>query len=179
MTNEFGYMSPKLTVDYLRKFVPVEASILDAGCGTGLVGQLLHHLGYHRLSAMDLSEDMLAEARKKEVYAKLQQGTLGQPLDFPTNTFNAVISVGVFTVGHAPASGFDELIRITKPSGYIIFTLHSDLYEHGEFPDKFAALETAGQWSLIEVSDKLQPTPIGEPEVTIRVLVYQVEEIRD
>jgi hypothetical protein len=48
----------------------------------------------------------------------------------------------------------------------------------GEFPDKFAALEAAGRWSLLEVSTKLQPTPIGEPEVTIRVLVYRVETSR-
>jgi len=59
-------------------------------------------------------------------------------------------------------------------SGLILFTLYSDLYDIGEFPEKFAALEASGAWSLQEVSDELQPLPVGEPEATVRVIVYEV-----
>ena len=176
MMQDFGYLSPVYVGEYVDKVVSTSANILDAGSGTGLVGQLLYDRGYRRLVAMDLSEKMLARAQKKEIYTDLRQGILGQPLDFGTDEFDAVVSAGVFTLGHATASGLDELIRVTKPGGHIIFTLHTDLYERGEFPDKLAALEAAGVWSLLEVSDKLQPTPVGEPVVTIRVLIYRVEE---
>jgi SAM-dependent methyltransferase len=176
MVRDFGYLSPEIVSDYVSKVVSTHAHILDAGSGTGLVGQLLYNQGYRRLVAMDLSEEMLARAQKKDIYTDLRQGVLGQVLEFADDEFDAVVSAGVFTVGHAPASGFDELIRVTKPGGHIIFTLHSDLYERGEFPDKLAALVAAGAWSLVEVSDKLCPTPIGEPDVTVRVLVYRVED---
>ena len=174
MSQDFDYQSPKLVADFLTKIVATDAKILDAGSGTGLVGKVLYSRGYQNLVAMDLSEGMLTEAGKKGIYVDMKVGIIGQPIDFPSDTFDAVVSAGVFTLGHAPASGFDELIRMTKPGGHIVFTLHSDLYERGEFPEKMAALEAGSEWSLLEVSDKFQSTPAGEPEVTIRVLVYRV-----
>jgi|GEM_PF-1543078 len=72
---------------------------------------------------MDVSEEMLEEARKKGVYLELHRKVLGESLGFSSHTFDAVIGVGVFSPGQGPASAFDELIRITRPSGSIIFTL--------------------------------------------------------
>lgn len=174
LEKDFGYVSPQLTLPYFIKYVPQTARVLDAGAGTGLIGKLLHEAGYRQLVALDLSEAMLAEARRKNVYSALQVGTLGETLDFATDEFDAVISVGVFTLGHAPASAFDELVRVTKPGGHIVFTLHNDLYQEGDFPAKLAELETAGRWSRVEVSPEVYPTPINEPDVTIRVLIYKV-----
>jgi hypothetical protein len=59
-------------------------------------------------------------AGKKEKYRDLRQMTLGEPLDFDDDQFAAVSSAGVFTQGHAPLSGFDELIRITRSGGHIV-----------------------------------------------------------
>ncbi len=174
LEKDFGYASPQLTLPYFIKYVPLTADVLDAGAGTGLIGKLLHEVGYRKLVALDLSEAMLAEARQKNVYSALQVGTLGETLDFASDEFDAVISVGVFTLGHAPASAFDEMVRITKPGGHIIFTLHNGLYLEGDFPAKFAELETTGRWTEVEVSPEVYPMPISEPDVTIRVLIYTV-----
>ena len=174
MFQSFDYKSPDIILPFWQKYVPLAAHILDAGAGTGVIGQMLYDHGYRQLIALDFSEGMLAEAAKKGIYAALKQGVLGEELDFATDTFDAVISVGVFTLGHAPASGFDELIRITKIGGHIIFTLHENLFGSGEFPDKLAALEASGQWQLLEVSDPLQATPLAEPDVLVRVLVFKV-----
>ena len=78
-------------------------------------------LGYRDLYAMDLSLGMLEEARRKDLYKDFYQMTLGEELGFETNSFDSVISVGVFTTGHAPAHAFDELARVTKPDGIIVF----------------------------------------------------------
>lgn len=43
------------------------APILDAGAGTGIVGEVLAILGYTRLAGIDLSDGMLAVARAKAV----------------------------------------------------------------------------------------------------------------
>ena len=174
MFQGFDYQSPRLLAEAFKKFVTTDAKILDVGSGTGLMGQTLSSLGYHNLVALDMSEEMLDIACEKGVYESLHIGILGQPLNFPSNTFDAVAGIGIFTLGHAPASSFDELVRVTKPSGLILFTLYSDLYDIGEFPEKFAALEASGAWSLQEVSDELQPLPVGEPEATVRVIVYEV-----
>jgi SAM-dependent methyltransferase len=170
----FGWLGPQRAAEVLARHVPRHARVLDAGAGTGLVGQALSTLGYERLVAMDLSQGMLDEARKKDIYVELRQMVMGETLDYPTDSFDAIISVGVLTVGHAPASSLDELIRITKPGGHILFSLRPDIYEDGGFKEKQTALEEDALWRLVEVTEKFQPLPHGEPEVYHQVWVYQV-----
>jgi SAM-dependent methyltransferase len=170
----FAWCGPQYTVEFFARYVPREAEVLDAGAGTGLVGELLVKLGYKNLVAMDLSRGMLEEARKKNVYKELHQMIMGKSLDFAADRFGAVVCTGVFAVGHAPANSLDELVRITKPGSYIVFTLGPDVYENNGFREKQSALELESKWRLIEVSEKFQPVPKGEPEVYHQVWVYQV-----
>lgn len=169
-----NYLCPALTVETLSKYVANDARILDAGAGTGLVGKCLHQFGYRSIDAMDLSLGMLEEARKKNVYQSLHQGILGELLGFSDDTFDAVVSVGTFTIGHAPSSGFDELIRITKPGGYIIFTIRPDYYEESDFKDKLPALEADGQWQLVERGEPFQNHPETEPDIYLQIWTYRV-----
>ncbi|MFC2024810.1 class I SAM-dependent DNA methyltransferase [Chloroflexota bacterium] len=171
----FGWLGPHRAVEFFIRHVPEkESMILDAGAGTGLVGELLTRQGFNNLIAMDLSSGMLEEARKKNAYREFHQMVMGEPLNFATDSFDAVISVGVLTVGHAPASSFDELIRITKPGGYIVFSLRPDVYRDSGFKEKQDTLESEGKWKLAEVSEEFQPLPKGEPDVYHQVWVYQV-----
>ena len=170
----FGWWGPQRAVDFFTRYVLREARILDAGVGTGLVGVLLAKQGYNDLLAMDLSQGMLEEARKKNAYREFHQMVMGEPLDFSTDSFDAAISVGVLTVGHAPASSLDELVRITKPGGHIVFSLRPDVYRDNGFREKQAALESEGKWKLVEVSEEFQPLPKGEPDVYHQIWVYQV-----
>ena len=173
----FGYNAPQCAVDFFVRYVPKEARVLDAGAGTGLVGELLAERGYEDLVALDLSTGMLDEARKKNVYREFHQMVLGRPLDFSTNLFDAVISVGVLTFGHAPVGSLDELIRITKPDGHIVFTLRPDVYTGSGFKEKQEALENQGKWKFAEVSEEFVPMPLGEPDVSHQVWVYQVTSL--
>ena len=55
----------------LRNFTgPVEGTLVDLGCGTGLAG-LAYQAAGTRLVGVDISEKMLAQARKKGIYKKL------------------------------------------------------------------------------------------------------------
>ena len=168
-----AWISPRIAVDHLAKHVAADARILDAGAGTGLVGQRLAAAGYADLHAIDLSPGMLAVARGKSVYRELRRMTLGAPLAFPDDTFDAVVAVGVFTTGHAPPVAFDELVRITKPRGVIVFSLRTGELEDA-FARHFAVLDAAGKWCLAERSGRFQPLPEEEPDVTHRVWVYRV-----
>ena len=171
---DFGWISPQRTSETFARHVPQEATILDAGAGTGLVGQCLYGLGYRNLTAMDLSQGMLEIARNKNVYQAFDQMAMGQRLDYSDDQFDATVVVGVFTEGHAKASSLDELVRVTKTGGHIVFSLKTDVYSEQGFKEKQDALESAGQWKLVEVTDTFQPLPKGEPEVLHQVWVYQV-----
>ncbi|KAA1284267.1 MAG: class I SAM-dependent methyltransferase [SAR202 cluster bacterium] len=174
LSEVFGWIAPKTASDYLAKYVSPDSNVLDAGAGTGLVGLALAEHGFQNLTAMDLSEGMLKEARNKNVYKSFDQMTLGEHLDYETNSFDAVITVGVMTLGHAGPESFDELIRITKPQGYIVFTIRTDVYLENGFKEKQAEVESNKLWKLIEISDEFHPLPVGEPEVLHQVWVYKV-----
>ncbi len=174
LDQDFGWIAPQRVVDFFSKHVPKDARVLDAGAGTGLAGEILRNLGYQEIVAMDLSQGMLDEARKKGAYQEFHQMVMGETLDFPSGSFGAVITVGVFTVGHAPASSLDELVRITRPGGHIAFSLRPDVYENDGFKEKQTELESTGKWKLVEVSEQFQALPIGEPDVSHQVWVYQI-----
>ncbi len=174
LERDFGWQGPSLAVDYLAKYVPSSAVILDAGAGTGLVGVELQRRGYENLVGMDMSAGMLEEARTKGVYRQLDQMVLGEPLAYGDGEFDAVISVGVLTLGHAPAHALDELVRITRPGGHIAYSLRPDVYVQSGFKEKQAEMEEAGVWKLVEVSPEVKILPKGEPEVAHQVWVYEV-----
>ena len=174
LVQDSHYTAPEKVAAVLSRFVSKDGKILDAGAGTGLVGEILSHNGYSNLEGMDISAEMLEEARKKNVYTALYQKVMGEPLGFPSESFDAIVSVGVFTYGHAPSSSFDELIRITKPEGYIIFTMRLDFYENSDFQQKLTALEESGKWKLLEIGDRFSPLSIAKPDGYYRIWVYQV-----
>jgi SAM-dependent methyltransferase len=169
----FVWTAPQTGASVLARLVPAGASVLDAGAGTGLVGKCLADAGFTNMTAMDLSLGMLEEARRKNVYSSFHQMTLGDTLGFETSQFDAVISIGVFTLGHAPVNSFNELVRVTKPGGYVVFSLRTDMVEDG-FQEYFEGLASDGKWKLAEVSEPYQPLPKGEPEVFHQIWTYQV-----
>lgn len=174
LVEEGNYIAPQQGGNLLSQLVSQDARILDAGCGTGLVGEVLYRNGYSNLDGMDISAEMLEQARQKNVYNLLHQKVMGEPLDFASQSFDAIISVGVFTYGHAPSSSFDELIRISKSQGYIIFTMRMDFYEQSDFKQKMTELEEEDKWKLVKISDRFSPLSISKPGGFYQIWVYQV-----
>ncbi|MBA2641696.1 MAG: MFS transporter [Actinobacteria bacterium] len=168
-----GYRSPAAVLEVAQRLLPRDGRILDAGAGTGLLGTAMAEAGFTRLDALDLSAGMLAEAARKNVYRALHQAKLGDELAFGSAAYDGVVASGVLTTGHAPAESLDELVRVTRAGGHVIFTLRSDQLPPG-FEDKIAALEEAERWQLVERGDEFQALPSGEPEVVVRVWAFRV-----
>jgi len=145
-----GYRHPSICLALLARHLPRGAQpVLDAGAGTGLIGEWLGIVGYPRVEALDISPGMLAVAARKGVYQALHQAALGGPLPFGDGAFAAVIAAGVFTSGHVGAEGLDELIRICHRSGVIVLTVKTTLWAEG-FADRIAALVAEGRVTIAE-----------------------------
>ncbi len=171
----YGYSTPAVTAWFFGRYVrPEDGTVLDAGAGTGLMGQVLAPLGYRDLIGVDISENMLELARKKGVYRELRPMELGGRLDLPTDAFAAVVSTGVFAAGHAPPESFDELIRATKPGGYVIFSVRTDVYIDGGFKEKQEALEREGSWRLVAMSEPFSHLRFEDPELKVQIFAYRV-----
>ncbi len=171
----YGYSTPAVTAWFFGRFVePEDGAVLDAGAGTGLMGEILAPLGYGDLVGIDISLNMLELARSKGVYKDLRQMALGGQLDLPTDAFAAVVSTGVFAAGHAPPESFDELIRVTRPGGYVIFSVRTDVYVDRGFEDKQEALQREGKWQLVETSEPFSHLRFEDPGLKVQIFAYQV-----
>ncbi len=168
-----GYAHPAMVASMLSRCQPAgEEPILDAGAGTGIMAELLIPLQYSNIVGIDLSPGMLAVAADKNLYRELRQMALGETLDFADNQFAAVVSAGVFTEGHAPLSSLDELLRITRPQGHLIFSV-ARTYLEGGLEEKQRELEAAGRWQLAGATLRYNSTP-REDDIPARVYAFKV-----
>ena len=144
------YTAPQETVLVLKKYaLNNECKILDAGCGTGLVGIELKKCGYSNIEGIDFSQNML-DLIPKSIYKKIEKVDLNKPLKFETNMYDVVMCVGTFTYGHVRPQALDELIRITKNKGLICFTINEGIYEEYGFDNKIKELSNNKSWDVKE-----------------------------
>lgn len=111
-------------VDKLR--LPIWSRVLEAGCGAGPITVPLAARGL-RVNAVDTVEGMLELARHAVAEAglsanvEMSSADISQ-LSFPSRHFSLVIAVGVFAWLENPERAMLEMVRVTKPGGYIILT---------------------------------------------------------
>ena len=170
----WGFRLPGIAgATFTRIIAPDCGPILDAGCGTGLQSVALAALGYGPIIGIDLSAGMLEAARKKNIYTNLHVMKLGERLDFADDEFGAVFAIGCITPGHAPPSSFDELIRVTRPGGWVVFSARVDEGQDPSYPDAVREHERSGSWRLCWRTPTFHMLPEMEPEVEHAMFVYQ------
>ncbi len=158
-----------------RHLPDFDARILDAGCGTGNMAQVLHQMGYDRIDGLDPSEGMLEVARRKQIYRELFPLYLGAAIDLPPASYDAVVAAGVLTHGHAPPEALDGILTLTRPGGIIVFSLSQIAYDEYGFKTRIDALDAAGSWDLLDRSRLFRTYPFSEREAHLRhwVLAYR------
>ncbi len=116
---------PMNAASMLKQLLPHEnIAILDAGAGSGMVGEALNKQGYKNITAIDLSQEMLEIARKKQVYKLIEEVNLEKPINlFEKESFDAILAIGVFTYGHASPAGLYHLLPLVKRGGIFILTV--------------------------------------------------------
>lgn len=108
------------------RFSDVEGSVLDVACGTGTNFRYLPETV--DLVGIDISPEMLANAEERLTEAGID-GSLremdAQALEFPDDSFDAVISALSTCTFPDPIAALREMDRVCKPDGTI------RLVEHG------------------------------------------------
>lgn len=96
--------------------------VLDVGCGPGFFSVLLARLGYE-VTAVDYTENMLAEARKNAAHYGVDidfRRMDAQKLDFEDGIFDLVISRNVLWNLEQPEQAYREWLRVLKPNGTVM-----------------------------------------------------------
>ena len=103
-----------------------EGSVLDVGCGTGLLAQRLAARGYE-VVGVDPSEGMLdvLRSRRPEIRAVLASGTA---LPFEDDSFDLVVSVATFHHIAEPSAvrrTLGEMTRVARRGGHALVWDHN------------------------------------------------------
>ena len=132
----WNYQAPQNTVKLFDQHTPnTDINILDAGCGSGLVGLELQKYGYNRITGADFSQEML-NLIPQNIYKNLELIDLNENLKYEDNFYDAITCVGTFTYGHVKADALNEMLRIIKKDGLICFTINEGIYLKYQFDKK-------------------------------------------
>jgi len=132
-----------------------DVSVLDVGCGTGLVGQELAATGYRTIDGIDLSPEMIEIARSRNVYRSLTAGvdiTQAMPAGF-RRIADIVTVAGVFTVGHVPPEALPNVLEMARPGGFLIVSVRDAYYDTTNFQQVSDDMIAAGGATLVHWLD--------------------------
>jgi predicted TPR repeat methyltransferase len=149
----WSYKAPVTVAETALTRLPDAGSILDVGCGTGMVGKALRAKGYEgQLLGLDISEASLRVAQETGVYDGLQKADLQQPLQVTADSVNVLVCVGVMTYLPEVEAVSREFARVVRRGGLVIFTIREDLWEPRDCQGVIDRLEADGVWTSLDVT---------------------------
>lgn len=106
----------EIETNLIKKYITPNSSVLEAGCGTGLI---LNRLAPHaaRAVGVDLSAGMLSYAAKRQLQVVQAPVT---NLPFADATFDVVYSCKVLAHVENIQKAMQEMARVLKPGGVLI-----------------------------------------------------------
>lgn len=104
--------------------------VLDLGCGTGLCGELFKPYA-KSMTGVDLSSNMLAVAKQKNIYDKLVESDVVAFLQQQSMKYDLIIAGDMLIYSGELEAFFLALSQALKPSGYFIF--NSEMTDADDF----------------------------------------------
>lgn len=159
----WAYRAPARVAESVVALRPQAGSVLDVGCGTGLVGRALRANGYAgELTGLDISEASLEVAERSADYATLRPADLQKPLTLDDDSFDVVVCVGVMTYLPDTEAAWREFVRVARPGGLVAVTQREDLWGPRRCQRVIDRLTAAGAWTPLEVSGPAAYLPDAE-----------------
>jgi predicted TPR repeat methyltransferase len=158
----WSYQAPAVVAETVVTRHPEAGSLLDVGCGTGLVGRALRARGFAgRILGLDISRASLEIAGRGGAYDSLEQADLQQRLPVEDDTVDAVVCVGVMTYLPEVEAVWRELTRVARPGGLVVVTQREDLWPARECQAVVDRLRSEGVWTPLEITGPAPYLPQG------------------
>ena len=149
----WSYQAPAVVAETVVTRQPDARSVLDVGCGTGLVGKALRARGYAaRIVGLDISQTSLRVAHQTGAYDTLEPANLQEPLDVEDNGVDALVCAGVMTYLPGVEAVWREFARVVRSGGLVVVTQREDLWEPRRCQDVIDRLATDGVWTPLDIS---------------------------
>ncbi|MBI4964274.1 MAG: class I SAM-dependent methyltransferase [Desulfomonile tiedjei] len=149
--------------DLLNRSIPPLTTVLEAGCGTGQLGNFLS-IANRRVLSCDMTWNSLKLGQEFKDRNGLTNVTFAQMnlfrLPLLQESFDVVICTGVLHHTSDPKKGFQGLVRFVKPGGHIIIGLYNSL---GRLKNRLLAwLSWIGGERVLAVEPYLRKHPMDE-----------------
>ncbi|RZI80325.1 MAG: tetratricopeptide repeat protein [Rubrivivax sp.] len=121
------YRAPQYVADAVARLGGTPArqwQVLDAGCGTGLCGPLIAPYA-QRLVGVDLSGQMLAKARPRQVYDELIKAELTAHLQSVPGAHDLIVSADTLCYFGALEAPLQAAHGALRAGGWLVFTVES------------------------------------------------------
>jgi predicted TPR repeat methyltransferase len=117
------YPLPGIVAEVVARLADPTADVLDAACGTGLVGAALARYRFTSVDGLDISPRMVARARTRGAYHDLGPADLSQRLPGAGDKFGVLTCVNALEPGHLPRSALVEFARVVHRGGHLVLTV--------------------------------------------------------
>lgn len=150
----WSYQAPTVVAESVVSRHPDARSVLDVGCGTGLVGQALRARGCAaRIVGLDLSRTSLRIAHQTGAYDTLEVADLQKPLDLSEDSVDVLVCAGVMTYLPDVEAVWREFARVVRPGGLVVVTQREDLWEPRRCQDVVDRMANDGVWAPLDIGD--------------------------
>ncbi len=158
----WSYRAPAVVAETVLTRNPAAGSVLDIGCGTGLVGRALRAGRFEgRIQGLDISQESLDIAGQGGAYDSLERADLQQRLPVETDSIDAVTCVGVMTYLPDVEAVWRELARVARSGGLVVVTQREDLWPARECQAVVDRLRDEGVWTPVEITGPAPYLPEG------------------
>lgn len=129
------YNGPETITNILTKNYNIYgSSILDVGCGTGLLGDYLFKNKYQiSIDGIDISPEMIEIARKRKYYDDLRIVDIFNVTTSQNKKYDYIVSAGMFTHNHVGPSAVENILHFLERDGVLIFTVRNSFAEQSNF----------------------------------------------
>jgi len=116
-------ISYKIFIEKAREYIKADDTILDFGCGTGLIcNEIAENVEF--IHAIDISTKMIEISKNKASERKIQNIDFARTTifneKFKEGSFDVIIAFNIFHLLEEPQKYFQRLNQMLKPGGLII-----------------------------------------------------------
>lgn len=117
------YVNATLQETLQRVVIKPQDRVLDLGCGTGSLLELIYaRFPKASLAGLDPSVEMLSVAREKLPASVDFRSGSAERIPFENDSFDVLLSTNAFHYFRRPTQAIQEMIRVLKPQGSLIIT---------------------------------------------------------
>lgn len=148
-----GYVLPrKVALKASLSLTGAPRSVLDVGCGTGLLGPEMRSLKPSwELTGVDISSEMLkiaehrADRNGKKYYKTVMMADMARRHSFLQGSFDVLISTGTFTPNHLGPEHLVSMLDYLKPHGCVFISVNLEHFKDTKFDEKLDTLHRSKQ----------------------------------